>query len=151
MSLSRFYVVGKGLDEFTAGTPLKLWRLIYCLWSFPRTGVEDAILLNWSFLWMTSPSRLRLSRHLPCRVYTLFTISYAYDFLRHRILSSQTLSFLQDRSHPSENLPHLCNISISAVVYFWSNFNNNSCSSIVLPLLLHWLALSPTIFLIEPS
>jgi len=82
-----------------------------------------------SLLWMTSPSTTTLSRHL-------------------RILFTQTHSFLWDRSHPSENLPHLCNISISAVVYFWSNFNNNSCSSIVLPLLLHWLALSPTIFII---
>jgi len=48
-----------------------------------------------------------LSRHLPCRVHTLFTIGYPYDSLRHRILSSQTHSFVRDRSHPSENLPHL--------------------------------------------
>jgi len=63
-----------------------------------------------------------VSRHLPCRVHTWF--------LRHRIPSSQTQSFLGTGG----TSPSLCNsVSHCRLQY-------NSCNSIVLPLLLHWLA-----------
>jgi hypothetical protein len=92
-------------------TPLKLWQPIYCLWTFPR--------------------RLSFQK---VKFFTAFLVSPSPDYIQSDPF------FLRDRSHRSESLPHLCNISISAVVYFWSNFNNNS-SSIVLSLLLQWLAL----------
>ena len=39
MSLSKFYVVRMG-----SGTSLKLYSLIYYLWSFSRTGVKSAVI-----------------------------------------------------------------------------------------------------------
>jgi hypothetical protein len=117
------------------------WRTQYLNGKFMLFGLDDIAFHDHV-----------VSRHVPCWVHTLFTINYAYNSLRLRILSSQTHSFIRDRDHPTrENLPCLCNIIISAVVYFWSNFNKNYSSSILLLLLLHWLALSPTIFPIEPS
>jgi hypothetical protein len=94
--------VRKGLDEFRYAT--KIVTIDIFSWSFPRTRVEEAIIL------------------LSKGQYLFFALG---DIAFHGYVVSPSLNSIQSDSFFSPgqeaHLTHLCSISISAVV-----FNNNS-------------------------